>query len=114
MTSKKGLQIPFGDDKQRGLKAKGRERVAAVGFAVFSLFAVSAEVFRSSLEVLPVRVGASADADEAGNENGGSEDGGKDCEVHGVLLLEHSRPVTRVRCRARYTGVRVDLSARAG
>jgi hypothetical protein len=39
------------------------------------------------LQGAPVAVGAGADADEAGGEDGESEDGGDDCCVHDVVLL---------------------------
>ena len=39
------------------------------------------------LQGTPVGVGAGADADEAGGEDGESEDGGDECCVHDVVLL---------------------------
>ncbi len=48
-------------------------------------------MFFPGLERAPVAVGAGADADKGGEEDGGSEDGCEECEVHGVLLSARGR-----------------------
>jgi hypothetical protein len=52
-------------------------------WAGLRVFTASIFVF-FRLQRAPVGVGASANADEAGHEDGRSEDGSDHCEVHGI------------------------------